>query len=64
MCLSGSAFLVSFTDPNKQLCNVKPVLKFLNHGFIVEEICRFMTFQEIEKSFIKQGPLKLMSGNT
>ena len=24
-CLSGSAFLVSFTDPNKELFNVKSV---------------------------------------
>ena len=31
--LSGSAFLVSFTDPNKQLFNVKSVFRFLNHGF-------------------------------
>ena len=30
--LSGSEFLVSSTDPNKQLFNVKSVLKFLNHG--------------------------------
>ena len=28
--LSRSAFLVSFTDPNKQLRNVKSVLKFPN----------------------------------
>ena len=33
--LSRSAFLVNFTDPNKQLCNVKPVFEFLNHGFSV-----------------------------
>ena len=33
--LSGSAFLVSFTDPNKQLIDVKFMLKFLNHGFSV-----------------------------
>ena len=31
--LSGSAFLVSFTYPNKQFFNVKSVFKFLNHGF-------------------------------
>ena len=30
--LSGSAFLVSFTDSHKQFFNVKSVFKFLNHG--------------------------------
>ena len=33
--LSESAFLVSFTDPNKQYFNIKSVFKFLNHGFSV-----------------------------
>ena len=33
--LSGSAFLVSFTDPHKQFFNVKSVFKFLNHRFSV-----------------------------
>ena len=33
--LSGSVFLASFTDPNKQLFNVKSVFKFFNHGFSV-----------------------------
>ena len=33
--LSGSAFLVSFTDPDKQFLNVKSVFKFLNHGLTV-----------------------------
>ena len=33
--LPGSAFLVSFTDANEQLFNVKSVFKFLNHGFSV-----------------------------
>ena len=32
--LFGSAFLVSFTDPNKQLFNVKSVFQFLDHGLI------------------------------
>ena len=32
MYLSRSAFVVTFTDPNKPLFNVKPVFKFLNHG--------------------------------
>ena len=31
--LSRSALLISFTDPNKQLFNVKPLFKFLNHEF-------------------------------
>ena len=31
--LCRPAFLVSFTDPNKQLLNVKSVFKSLNHGF-------------------------------
>ena len=30
--LSRSAFLVSFSDPNKQLTNVKSAFKFLNCG--------------------------------
>ena len=30
--LSRSAFLVSFTDPNKQLLNVKSVFEFLTRG--------------------------------
>ena len=33
--LPRSAFLVSFTDPNEQLFNVKSVFKFLNYGFSV-----------------------------
>ena len=32
MLLSWSGFLVTFTDPNKQLPNVKSLLKFLNCG--------------------------------
>ena len=31
--LSRPAFLVSFTDPNRQLFNEKSVFKFVNHGF-------------------------------
>ena len=31
--LFRSAFLVSFTDPIKQLFNVKSVFKFRNHGY-------------------------------
>ena len=33
--LSGSAFLVSSTDPNKQLFDVKHVFRFLNNGVSV-----------------------------
>ena len=33
--LSGSAFLVSSTDPNKQLFDVKDVFRFLNNGVSV-----------------------------
>ena len=33
--LSGSAFLVSFADPNRQLSNVNSAFKFLNHGVSV-----------------------------
>ena len=36
--LSISAFLVTFTDPNKQLPNVKSGFKSLDHVFRVEEI--------------------------
>ena len=32
LCLSRSAFLVSFTDPNKQLPSLKSLFKFLNCG--------------------------------
>ena len=31
--LSRSVLLVSFTDPNKELFNVKSVFKFLNSAF-------------------------------
>ena len=30
-CSFGSAFLVNFKDPNKQLLDMKPVFKFLDH---------------------------------
>ena len=33
--LSGSTFLVSFTDPKKQLFNVKSEFKFSDHEFSV-----------------------------
>ena len=63
MYLSRSSFLVSFTDPNKQLSNAKSVFEFLNYGFSVYEIYRFITFLGIEILFIIQCPLKFMSGN-
>ena len=61
--LSRSAFLVSFTDPDKQLPDVKYMFKFLNGGPSVQEICRFITLLEIEVLFIKQCPLKFLSDN-
>ena len=42
--LSRSAFLLSFTDPNKQLLNVKSVFKFLNFGVSVSEKYRLLPF--------------------
>ena len=37
--LSESAFLVSFTELNKQFCNAKSVLRFFfNHRLIEKEI--------------------------
>ena len=60
LCLSGSAFLVSLTDQNKQLSNVKYLFNFLNHGVSVLEIYRFITFLGIGMLFfIKQCQLKL-----
>ena len=62
--LSRSAFLVSSADLNKQLPNAKCVLKFLNCRSSVSGIYRFITFLGIEMLlFIKQCPLKFMSGN-
>ena len=64
LSLSRSVFLVSFTDPNKQLPNVKSVFKLLNGGPNMQEIYRFITFLGIERIFfIKQGPSKFMSGS-
>ena len=59
--LSRSAFLVSFTDPNKQLPKVKSMFKFLSCKFSVQEIYRFSTFLGIEILFTKQCLLKFMS---
>ena len=62
--LSKSAFLVSFTAQNKQLPNLKSVFRFLNCGFSVKEIIRFITFLGTEVLlFVKQCPLKFYSGN-
>ena len=46
--LSGSTFVFSFTDPNKQFFNIKFVFKFLNHGLSMLEVNRFITFLGIE----------------
>ena len=55
--------LVSFTDPNKLLPNVKSQPRFPNWVFSVSEIYRFITFQGIEiLCFIKHCLLKFMSG--
>ena len=48
MYLSESIFLVSFTDPNKRLSNVKCVFEFLNYRVSVLEIYRFITLLGIE----------------
>ena len=61
--LFGSAFLVSFTDPNKQLFNVKSIFKCSNHGLGMYEIYTFIIFLGMEILIIKQRPLKLMSDN-
>ena len=44
--LSGSAFLVSFTDPDKQLPKVKPVFKSLGHRSSVQQIYEFIAPEE------------------
>ena len=64
MYLSRSAFLVSFTDPNKELLNVKSMFKFNYCGHSVYEIYKFITFLGIEiLVFFKQFPLKFMCGS-
>ena len=50
-------------ESNMQLFNVKSVFTFRNCGFSVQQLYRFITFLRIEILFIKQCPLKLMSGN-
>ena len=62
--LFGSAFLVRFADPNKQIFNVKSIFKFLNNGLNVQEIYIFITFLGTQILFTKQYQLKFMSGNT
>ena len=62
--LSGSVFLVSFTNPNKQLINLKSVFVFLNCGPNVSDIYEFIKFLGIDLLFfIKQYPLKFIFGN-
>ena len=57
-----SEFFVSFTDPNKQLPNEKSVFKFLS--WEPKKYIDLLLFCGIETSFfIKQCPLKFMSGN-
>ena len=52
--LEVTAFLVTFTDPNKQLSNVKSVFKFLNHSFHMSVMDKNIIF------FIKRCPLYLV----
>ena len=59
--LSGSEFLVTFTNSNKQLSNVKS--EFFNYGFSMLEIYRCITFLGIEIVFINQCLSKFMSAN-
>ena len=44
--LSGSAFLFSFTAPDKQLSSVKSVFKSFNHVANLYEILNQLTFYE------------------
>ena len=61
-----SAFLVIFPDPNKQLFNVRSVFSFLNFGFSLYEIYRFITFTFLGIEvlfFVNKCLLNFMSGN-
>ena len=49
--LSRSAFLISSTNANKQLLNVKSMFKFFSYGPSVSEIYRFITFLGIQIVF-------------
>ena len=53
LCLhfSRSTFLVSFTDPNKLLFNVKSLFKFLKYGVSSSETYSFISFLRIEIFF-------------
>ena len=51
LCLSKSAFLVSFTDLEKLWPNIKSVFKLLSFGFSVSGIYRFLTFLRMEIFF-------------
>ena len=56
--LSVSAFLVSFTDPKKQLHNVKSVCKSLGYRSSVLQIYKFTASKERSLLlFIKHWPL-------
>ena len=62
--IAGLAFLVSSTDPNKQLFNVKFVFESLNYAFNMSERYRLITFLGREiLLFIKECPLKFISDN-
>ena len=52
--LPGLAFLVCFTNPNKQLLNVKSVLNSLDHQSSAYKIYRFIIFMETVLLIIKQ----------
>ena len=58
------AFLVKFTDQDKQLPQVKPLFKSLNRIFSVQEIYRFITFlKAVIILLIKQFPLNFTTSN-
>ena len=45
MYLSGSAFLVSSTDPNKQLFNVRSVFNLLTRDLVQKKYIDLLLFQ-------------------
>ena len=52
--IAGLAFLVSSTDPNKQLFNVKFVFESLNHAFNMSERYRLITFFRERNTIVYQ----------
>ena len=50
--LSGSAFLFSFTAPDKQLSSVKSVSKSFNHVANLYEILNQLTFYEEKQTVL------------